>query len=187
MVPACGRSGHGLRAGESRAALRRRQWRAPGQYRGPEVAGARVQETAGRRRSDGRGPRHAGCHRQNEPRPDRRGEAARAAVEAPTRDQVTASRSKTLPRGLLLPIALGWCVQAFAQIAPTAAEYARYTGLFAAAARNDTTKIVKLLRAGEYAGVRDSHGRTPLHVAAYRRNHDAMRVLVRATHDPNVL
>lgn len=78
-------------------------------------------------------------------------------------------------------------MRAFGQVAPTAAEYAQYTGLFAAAARNDTTKIVKLLRAGEYAGVRDSHGRTPLHVAAYRRSHDAMRVLVRATHDPNVL
>jgi ankyrin repeat protein len=87
----------------------------------------------------------------------------------------------------LLSVAFLCCTQTLAQIAPTAGEYAQYTGLFAAAARNDTTRIVKLLRAGEYPGMRDSHGRTPLHVAAYRRSHDAMRLLVRATHDPNVL
>jgi len=72
-------------------------------------------------------------------------------------------------------------------VAPTAAEYAHYTGIFAAAARNDSTKIAKLVAAGEYAGMRDSHGRTALHVATYRKRHDAMRVLAAATGDPNVL
>jgi ankyrin repeat protein len=48
-------------------------------------------------------------------------------------------------------------------------------------------KIAKLVKAGEYAGMRDSHGRTALHVAAYRKRHDAMRVLAAATGDPNVV
>jgi ankyrin repeat protein len=79
------------------------------------------------------------------------------------------------------------CAPGFAQVPPTAAEYAGYTGLFAAAARNDTTRISRLIAQGEYAGMRDAHGRTPLHVAAYKRRHDAMRVLSAATGDPNVL
>jgi len=87
----------------------------------------------------------------------------------------------------LIAVCLGWCVSGFAQVPPTKAEYAQYTGLFAAAARNDTGKIVKLLNAGEYAGMRDAHGRTPLHVAAYRKARDAMRVLATKTGDPNVL
>ena len=88
---------------------------------------------------------------------------------------------------LLLTAAFAWCASVFAQVPPTSAEYAQYTGLFAAAARNDTGKITKLFAAGEYAGMRDGHGRTPLHVAAYRKRHDAMRVLARRTGDPNVL
>jgi len=84
-------------------------------------------------------------------------------------------------------LALGCCDSGFGQVPPTPAEYAGYTGLFAAAARNDTTRITKLIARGEYAGMRDAHGRTPLHVAAYKRRHDAMRVLSAATGDPNVL
>ena len=86
-----------------------------------------------------------------------------------------------------LAAGLGWCAWACAQVPPSPADYAAYTGLFAAAARNDTAKIVKLLAAGDYAGIRDAHGRTPLHVATYRRRHDAMRVLAGATGDPNAL
>jgi len=80
----------------------------------------------------------------------------------------------------------GWPVS-IAQVPPTASEYAEYTGIFAAAVRNDATRIAKLVAAGEYAGMRDSHGRTPLHVATYRKRYDAMRVLAAATGDPNVL
>jgi ankyrin repeat protein len=86
---------------------------------------------------------------------------------------------------LLAPLA--WCASGVAQVPPTAAEYAQYTGIFAAAAKNDSTKIAKLLNAGEYAGMRDNPGRTALHVATYRKHHDAMRVLAAATGDPNVL
>jgi hypothetical protein len=103
-------------------------------------------------------------------------------------ERQSASRTaRALLAAVVAGIGMASCCACFAQLPPTAAEYAQYTGLFAAAARNDTTKIVKLLRAGEYAGMRDDHGRTPLHVAAWRKSHDAMRLLVRATHDPNVL
>jgi ankyrin repeat protein len=88
---------------------------------------------------------------------------------------------------VLCAAGFGWCLSTLAQVPPTATEYAQYTGIFAAAVRNDSTKIAELIAAGEYAGIRDGHGRTPLHVAAYRKRHDAMRVLAAATGDPNVL
>lgn len=88
---------------------------------------------------------------------------------------------------LLIVAGFAWCASGLAQVPPTAAEYAQYTGIFAAAARGDSTKIAKLIAAGEYAGMRDGHGRTALHVATYRKRHDAMRVLAVATGDPNVL
>ena len=87
----------------------------------------------------------------------------------------------------LIVVGLVWSVSGVAQVPPTAAEYAQYTGIFAAAARGDSTKIAKLVAAGEYAGMRDAHGRTALHVATYRKRHDAMRLLAAATGDPNVL
>ena len=79
------------------------------------------------------------------------------------------------------------CASAHAQTPPTAAEYAQYKGLFAAAARNDSVRIGRLILAGEYAGMRDNHGRTPLHVATWRKSRDSMRVLSDSTGEPNVL
>jgi ankyrin repeat protein len=87
----------------------------------------------------------------------------------------------------LLALGFACCAPAFAQVAPTAAEYAGYKGLFQAAARGDAIRITQLLNGGEYAGVRDSRGRTPLHVATWRKRQDAMRLLAAATGDPNVL
>ena len=76
---------------------------------------------------------------------------------------------------------------AFAQVPPSAAEVARYDGLLAAAARGDTAAIGRLAAAGAAVDVRDGHGRTPLHVAAFGRHRDAMRALARAGADPNAL
>jgi ankyrin repeat protein len=76
---------------------------------------------------------------------------------------------------------------AFAQVPPTPAEYSQYTGLFAAAARNDSVRIGRLIASGAYAGMRDSHSRTPLHVATWRKSRDSMRVLAASTGEPNVL
>ena len=74
-----------------------------------------------------------------------------------------------------------------AQIAPSAAERAAYTGLFAAAARGDADQIVALIARGAKANERDGYGRTPLHVTAYAGHHAAMRALVVAGADPNAL
>jgi len=74
-----------------------------------------------------------------------------------------------------------------AQVPPSAAERAAYTGLFAAAERGEATAIERLASSGQPIDVRDGHGRTPLHVAAYARQRDAMRALVRAGADPNAL
>jgi ankyrin repeat protein len=76
---------------------------------------------------------------------------------------------------------------AAAQAAPSAAEIARYAGLLAAAARGDATEIEALIRRGERVDLRDAHGRTALHVAAYGAHHGAMRALVAAGANPNAV
>jgi ankyrin repeat protein len=99
-----------------------------------------------------------------------------------------ARRRRSPPAGatalLLLTI---WAAVAAAQTPPSEAERAAYTGLFAAAARGDAAGIQALTAGGQKPDARDGHGRTPLHVAAYGRHHDAMRALVRAGADPNAL
>jgi ankyrin repeat protein len=79
------------------------------------------------------------------------------------------------------------CTSASSQVPPTAAERAAYTGLFAAAARGDVTAIAQLVAQRADIGVRDGYGRTPLHVAAYSSQRNAMRALVAAGADPNAL
>jgi uncharacterized protein len=74
---------------------------------------------------------------------------------------------------------------ALAQVAPGSGEIARYTGLLAAAARGDAAEIRKLAAAGVDPNVRDDYGRTPLHVATFRRNRDAISALVQAGADIN--
>jgi hypothetical protein len=67
---------------------------------------------------------------------------------------------------------------AIAQVAPTAAERAGYTGLFAAATRGDAAAVARLVAEGASVSARDGYGRTPLHVAAYASQQGAMRALV---------
>ena len=74
-----------------------------------------------------------------------------------------------------------------AQVPPTAAERAAYTGLFATAAQGDVAQAERLASSGARVDERDGRGRTPLHVAAYFQQRDAMRALVRAGADPNAL
>lgn len=82
---------------------------------------------------------------------------------------------------------LAAALPAAAQVAPTEAELRAYGGLHAAAARGDVAEIEKRIAAGEDKEARDSRQRTPLHVAAYQRQHDAARVLIRLGADPNRL
>ena len=74
-----------------------------------------------------------------------------------------------------------------AQVAPTEAEIAGYTGLLAAAAKGDTNQIRALTAKSRNPDVRDGRSRTPLHVAAFGNHHDAMRALVAAGANPNTL
>ena len=86
-----------------------------------------------------------------------------------------------------LLLVLATLLPASAQIAPTEAEWRAYGGLHAAAARGDVVGIEKLVASGENKEAVDSRRRTPLHVAAYLRKHDAARALIRLGADPNKL
>lgn len=72
---------------------------------------------------------------------------------------------------------LGAVLPASAQVAPSAAEVAAYTGLHAAAHRGDVARLKALLAAGAPVDARDAAGRTPLHVATFARQRDAVRTL----------
>ncbi len=89
-------------------------------------------------------------------------------------------------RLLSLLAALAFCpLPAAAQVPPTAAEAAAYTGLHAAAWRGDVQAIERLLAAGGKAALeaRDAHGRTPLHVATFARQRGAVKALLQAGAD----
>ena len=62
-----------------------------------------------------------------------------------------------------------------------------YAGLHDAAARGDAAEIDKLIAEGEKPSIQDSNSRTPLHVAAFLRRHEAARALIRLGADPNAL
>ena len=88
-------------------------------------------------------------------------------------------------RFLPLLAALALCpLPATAQVPPTAAEAAAYTGLHAAAWRGDVPAIERLAGGGKAAlEARDAHGRTPLHVATFARQRGAVKALLRAGAD----
>ncbi len=95
-------------------------------------------------------------------------------------------KSCALAAGALLAVCLtSWPVSA--QTPPTEQELKIYAGLHAAAARGDTAEIEKLIAAGERPNIQDSRSRTPLHVAAFFRHHDAARALMRLGANPNAL
>lgn len=73
------------------------------------------------------------------------------------------------------------------QIPPTENELARYKGLHAAAANGDTGSIGRLISSGADLESRDRHGRTPLMVAGYERNHEAAKALIDAGANLNAL
>jgi len=69
---------------------------------------------------------------------------------------------------------------AAAQIPPSAAEVARYSGLHAVAHRGDVAEIERLIAAKADLNARDAYGRTPLHVATHAGKVDAIRTLIKA-------
>ena len=102
---------------------------------------------------------------------------AAIAVRTPIR----VHRFFSLTVGLLLTCS------ASGQVPPSPGEISAYTGLLAAAAHGNAAEIKALIAKGAKAEVRDAYRRTPLHVAAYGRRHEAMRALVAAGADPNAL
>ena len=94
-------------------------------------------------------------------------------------------------RRLLAAIAFGMTAAAggpaLAQVAPSTAEVAAYTGLHAAAQKGDVAKIDRLAAAKADLNVRDGNGRTPLHVAAFARQREAIKALVKNGADINLL
>lgn len=76
---------------------------------------------------------------------------------------------------------------AHAQVAPSTAEAAAYTGLHAASVSGDTAPARAASGNAAALNARDGHGRTPLHVAAYYRQHEVMRALAKAGADINAL
>ena len=92
-----------------------------------------------------------------------------------------------MPLLAVLLLALLTVLPASAQVAPTEAELRAYRGLHAAAARGDVADIEARIAAGEDKEALDAHRRTPLHVAVYRKQHDASRALIRLGADPNKL
>jgi ankyrin repeat protein len=84
-------------------------------------------------------------------------------------------------------VALLGVLPASAQVAPTEAELRAYGGLHAAAARGDVADIETRIAAAENREALDTRHRTPLHVAVYRKQHDAARALIRLGADPNKL
>ena len=78
-------------------------------------------------------------------------------------------------------------VPASAQVPPSAAEAAAYTGLHAAAWRGDVATIERLATSRPALEARDGHGRTPLHVATFARQRGAVKALLAAGADSGAL
>ena len=74
-----------------------------------------------------------------------------------------------------------------AQVPPTATDAAAYQGLHAAAHLGDLAAIQRLAVHKQALEARDSGGRTPLHVATFARQHQAVQALLQAGADPAAL
>ncbi len=74
-----------------------------------------------------------------------------------------------------------------AQVRPGPSEVAAFQGLHAAAQQGDTGKIVKLLADKADVNARASNGRTPVHVATFARQREAIKALAQGGGDLNLL
>lgn len=79
------------------------------------------------------------------------------------------------------------CAPAAAQVPPSSDEVSAYRGLHAAAAAGDVAAIETAVRDGAGINAVDPRQRTPLHVAIFRKQHEAARALLRLGADPDRL
>ncbi len=98
-----------------------------------------------------------------------------------------AATSEKLRNIVLLLLVLSCSSTATAQSPPSAIEVSQYKGIMAAAAKGDANELNDLIANGGNPNIRDNHGRTPLHVAAFGGHHEVMRILANAGVDPNAL
>ncbi len=81
---------------------------------------------------------------------------------------------------LAVALGLGALAGVSAQVPPLAAEVLAYDGLHRAAWHGDLPKLKALIASGASLDARDPRGRTPLHVATYARQRDAVKLLAKA-------
>src|SRR5882724_5705871 len=101
--------------------------------------------------------------------------------------RLTAGCGRSIAIVLLAATIAGAAGSARAQTPPDERELRIYAGLHDAAARGDVPEIEKLITEGEKPNIQDSKSRTPLHVAAFLRKHDAARALLKHGANPNAL
>jgi hypothetical protein len=89
--------------------------------------------------------------------------------------------------GMLPVLAASLAVPLRAQTPPSAEDLRIYAGLHAAAATGDIAEIERLIAEGEKPNIQDANSRTPLIVAAFRRQHAAARALIRLGANVNAL
>ncbi|MDQ0608379.1 ankyrin repeat protein [Variovorax sp. W1I1] len=77
-------------------------------------------------------------------------------------------------------LGLGASAGVSAQVPPLAAEVLAYEGLHRAAWHGDLPKLKALIASGASLDARDAKGRTPLHVATYARQGEAIKLLAKA-------
>jgi len=77
-------------------------------------------------------------------------------------------------------LGLGASTGVSAQVPPLAAEVLAYEGLHRAAWHGDLPKLKALIASGAKLDARDARGRTPLHVATYARQREAVKLLAKA-------
>ncbi|MET3496541.1 ankyrin repeat domain-containing protein [Variovorax boronicumulans] len=81
---------------------------------------------------------------------------------------------------LAMALGLGVSPGVSAQVPPLAAEVLAYEGLHKAAWHGDLPKLKTLIASGAGLDARDAKGRTPLHVATYARQREAVALLAKA-------
>ena len=84
-------------------------------------------------------------------------------------------------------LCVGLGTSALAQTAPSASELAAYRGLLAAAATGDMARLRHAIKDGAALNARDGHGRTAIHVAAFARQREVLRVLAASGAELNLL
>lgn len=87
----------------------------------------------------------------------------------------------------LIVLLIGLAGPVAAQTAPSASEVAAYEGLFRATHEGDVARIEQLVAQGADVDARDAKGRTPVHVAAFASEDEALRALAEAGADMNAL